>query len=480
MQRADLRFEPKIASILRSISQVAEAQNVPCFVVGGTVRDTILGRPVLDLDLLIDTTNPPGISADQFAKIASGRLHGSHPVCFDRFGTLHFLVGTGGDTTQVEIVGAALHVSDDYAIGDTSDITRRDFTANALLVGLNASNQGRLYDLTGRGIDDIKKRILRCPLDPRITLADDPIRMLRAVRLSCSLAFQVHDSVRDYIAQNPRLVEGAAVERIAKELQLTILSDRPKQGFELLHELNLLRVVMPEIESLGGIMQDKRFHSQDVLHHTFSVLGNLHRKDLATRLAALFHDAGKPQAKMLKDNRVVFYGHEHIGAEIASRRLRALHFPNKLINEVASLVRNHMINYSEEWTDAAIRRLIKRLGQSLQKQLDLYEADIGALTGSQKLLDSARELRRRIETIDEKEQVSRIRAPLDGHEICALLGIEPGPLVGKYKAKLLDAVLTGQIPNDKDAAKKFLLDLSKDENLSAEAPSSGDRRHKTE
>ncbi len=471
MQRAHLRFEPKIASILQSVSQVADAQDVPCFVVGGTVRDTILGRPVLDLDLLIDTANRADISAGQFANIASDHLHGTHPVCFDRFGTLHFALGPEGDSMQVEVVGAPLRVSDSYAIGDESDIMRRDFTVNTLLVGLNGGNYGRLFDLTGRGIDDIKKRVLRCPLEPHITLADDPIRMLRAVRFSCSLALEVHNSVRECIAQNPQLINKAAEERIAKELELMILSDRPKEGFEMLHELNLLRVVMPEIEALGGIMQDKRFHSQDVLHHTFSVLANVHRNDLATRLAAVFHDAGKRQAQMFKDSRVVFYGHEHVGAEIALKRLRALRFPNRLINEVASLVRNHMINYSGEWTDAAIRRLIKRLGPSLQKQLDLYEADIGALTQSERLLDSARELRRRIETIDEREQVASIKAPLNGHEICTLLSIEPGPLVGKYKARLLDAVLTGQIPNDKDAATKYLFELCKDEGLSAEAPS---------
>ena len=457
--KLEVSFEPRVASILENISHVADGHNVPCFLVGGCVRDAILQRPILDLDLVIDTANEARITAEQFTNLASKALRGSHPVCFDRFGTLHFVVSGRGVPIEVEVVGAALDVSDGFEIGDNSDINRRDFTVNTLLSGLNGRNLGRLYDLTARGVEDIKNRILRCPLDPADTFSDDPIRMLRAVRLSCTLGFSIDGSVGRFISQNPKLINEAAVERIRKELELILLCDRAAEGFEMLLELNLLGVIMPELESLAGTMQDKRFHSQDVLHHTFSVLSNVEQEDLATRLAAVFHDAGKPQAKKPKGERVVFYGHEHIGTAIASSRLRALRFPNKLINDVTSLVRNHMINYSGEWTDAAIRRVIKRLGPLLPKQLDLYEADIRALNDAEKLLEAARELRKRIETIDEREQVSKIESPLNGREICERLGIEPGPLVGKYKAMLLDAVLSGELPDDKAAATEYLRDF---------------------
>jgi len=461
-QHLKLSFEPRLASIIEAISGVAEDRGVPCFLVGGCIRDAILKRPVLDLDILIDTTNHAGITAEKFAEIASQALHGSHPVCFDRFGTFHFVVSGMGDRVELEVVGADLVVSQDFEIGDAGDILRRDFTVNTLLSGLNRGNIGRLYDLTGRGLQDIEDHILRCPKEPAVTLAEDPIRMLRAVRLSCTRGFDIDDSVREFIHENPTLVSEAAVERVKKELELILLCEKPAAGFEMLHDLNLLGVTMPEIEALGGVLQDKRFHSQDVLYHTFSVLSHVEQKDLAIRFAAVFHDAGKRQAKMQKDKRIVFYGHEHIGAAIASKQLRALRFPNKLINEVRSLVRNHMINYSGEWTDAAIRRLIKRLGSSLPKQLDLYEADIRALRDSHELLDGAQELRKRIETIDEREQVAKIESPLNGHEICELLDIKPGPLVGEFKAKLLEAVLSGELPDDKEAAKELVLKLHKE------------------
>jgi len=455
----ELTFEPAIASIIKRLSGVANRHSVPCFLVGGSVRDALLRRPILDLDVLIDSGNQAGMTAEQFADAASQALDGSRPVCFDRFGTFHFVVRGEANPTELEVVEAALDVSDGFEIGDKSDVFRRDFTVNTLLWGLNSGNLGRVYDLTARGVEDIRSRILRCPKQPAATLADDPVRMLRAVRLACTLGFEIDASAARFISENPTLVNEAAVERIRKELELILLSDRPAHGFEMLHELNLLGVILPEIEALGGVLQDVRFHSQDVLYHTFSVLSYVEQKDLAMLLAALFHDAGKRGAKAQKEERVVFYGHEHIGASLASERLSALRFPNRLVKEVAELVRNHMINYSGEWTDAAIRRLIKRLGPSLPKQLDLYEADIRALRESAELLDAARELRKRIETIDEREQVAKVESPLNGHEICELLGIEPGPIVGEYKAKLLDAVLTGEVANDKDAASEYLLKI---------------------
>ena len=460
--KLEVDFEPRITSILEKISHVADASGVPCFAVGGIVRDTLLQRPVLDLDLLVDTANEAAISAEQFANLASKALGGSHPVCFDRFGTYHFTTGGAQNPLEIEVVGASLKVSDTHRLGDASDVFRRDFTINALLIALNGTNFGRLYDFSGRGLSDLEDCVLRCPLDPAMTLADDPVRALRAVRFHCTLGFTLDDALRDFIRENPSLISDAAVERTRKELELIILSDRPAEGFDMLHDLNLLAMLLPEIEALDGIMQDKRFHSQDVLRHTFSVLSNVEERELSLRLAALFHDVGKRRAKALKGDRIIFYGHEHIGAAIASVRLSALRFPNRLIKDVSTLVRNHMINYSDEWTDAAIRRLIKRLGPLMPRQFDLYEADIRALTDADELLASARELRSRIEAIDEKEQVAKIESPLDGREICALLGIRPGPMVGKCKAKLLDAVLSGEISNDKDAATKYLHQLVQD------------------
>lgn len=457
-----LDFEPKLASIVKMLSDVSDRHQVPSFFVGGCVRDAILRRPILDLDLLIDTGNLGGVSVERFAQVASRALGGSRPVCFDRFGTYHLTVGGKGEPIDVEIVGANLAVSDTFEIEDPAEVMRRDFTANALLYGLNRSNLGRIYDLTGQGIEDIQRRILRCPIDPAITLADDPIRMLRAARLSCTLSFEIDTSVADFVRQHPTLIDKAAVERVRKELELIVLSDSPATGIDTLRQLNLLGVILPEIEALGGVTQDKRFHSEDVYNHTLAVLRNVEQKDPTLRLAALFHDVGKREAKSRKDERIIFYGHECIGASLVSQRLLALRVPNRLIKDVSCLVRNHMINYSEEWTDSAIRRLIKRLGPLLPRQLDLYEADIKALTDAASLLDSAHELRKRIETIDQKEDVARLEAPLNGHEICELLALKPGPLVGKYKARLLEAVLAGELPNDKKAAAEYLRKLARE------------------
>ena len=458
-----LSFDDKTRSLVEALCTVADRHNVPCFLVGGTVRDALLGARRVDIDVLIDSGNRSGITAERFSQLASAALGGSRPVCFDRYGTYHFVVGRRSrSVAKVEVVGADLAVSEDYQIRNPAEVFRRDFTVNSLLVGINKENFGRFYDLTGRGLEDLKLRVLTCPKDPDETLRADPIRMLRAVRLACTLNFSIGESVAVWIQQHAEMVNKAAVERIRSELELMLLSDKPSKAIEMLRTLALLDRILPEIAALQGVTQDKRFHNQDVYSHALAVLDNIRQKDIVLRLAALFHDVGKKETKTLKGERVVFYGHERLGASIVARRLYSLRFSKKVTQQVCALVRNHMINYSDEWTDAAIRRLIRRLGPLLPKQLDLYEADIMALCDSDQLLQAARSLRARIENIDRKEQVAKIKPPLNGHEICKLLNIEPGPLVGRLKTQLLDAVITGQIENTKEAATEFLHRLYSD------------------
>jgi poly(A) polymerase len=332
--------------------------------------------------------------------------------------------------------------------GIDDDLRRRDFTVNTLLMDFN----GNVEDRLGTGLTDLQAGLLRTPLDPVATFSDDPLRMLRAVRFAAQLDFELDPSLLPAMRSladrlGPPVV---SVERVADELRKMLASERPKKALELLDGGDLLPRVLPEVAACKGVEQGG-FHTNDVYGHTLETVA-LTPPELVVRLAALYHDTGKP-ATAAPDGS--FLGHEKVGAELATAALARLRFSNGVIERVALLVRLHLrpVYYEPEWTDGAVRRLAREAGPALGSLLQLARADIGASAYDHP--EKLDELERRLAAVL-SESPSRLSSPVTGEDIMKARGLEPGPEVGKLKARLDELVLEGKIEPKRDAALRYL------------------------
>jgi len=332
--------------------------------------------------------------------------------------------------------------------GIEEDLRRRDFTVNALLMDF----EGRVEDRLGGGLPDLEAKLLRTPLDPEATFNDDPLRMLRGIRFAAELGFSLDASLPPAMRAlagrlRPPVI---SVERINDELRKMLMSERPKEALELLDGCGLLPEVLPELAACKGVEQGG-FHTHDVFGHTLEAVA-LTPRDLVVRLAALLHDVGKPPTAGADGS---FHGHEKVGAEMATAALTRLRFPNAVIERVARLVLLHLrpVYYAPEWTDGAVRRLARDAGPDLDALLMLARADIGASAYDQpQKLD---ELAARLETA-RGEFPTRLRASISGRDIMRARGLQPGPEVGRLKARLDELVLEGEVEPGREAVLRYL------------------------
>jgi len=442
----------KSQKIIGIVKEIAQKKGMKVYLVGGAVRDKVMGLATAqDLDFVVTIG-----SASELAQELSSTLSLPPPVTFPKFGTaqLNF------DGWKLEFVDSRKESYPEDSrkpiverASLIEDLKRRDFTINTLVQDLET---GKILDLLGTGLEDIKKRTLRTPLDPDATFKDDPLRMLRAVRFACKLNFTIAEEAAQAIRKHAELLNlKVSPERIKGELDLIMLSQRPAWGISLLSELNLLSQIFPELEEAKGIPQDK-IEAENLFAHSLNTLERIAQdtQSLKERYAALFHDLGKIKAIKPKGEILVFYGHEEEGALMAEEILRRLRFSNEEIEEICFLIRHHMLvtQYSPQWSDAAVRRLIRRLGERLKSTLRLAKADI---YGIETLENNFWHLISRIETLDQ-EKIKKVTSPLNGEEIMALLGLAPGPQVGEIKEELAEAVLEGEIENSKEAAIFYL------------------------
>jgi poly(A) polymerase len=428
------------------LGKASEELEVRAWAVGGYVRDRILGREHREIDVVVEDGRGPELAA-HFA-----RLTGSPPpVVFERFGTAQVMWGD----RPIEFASArAESYREDSRKPDVQpasiddDLRRRDFTVNALLMNFD----GKVEDRLVTGLADLRARLLRTPLDPIATFSDDPLRMLRAVRFAAQLDFELDTSLLPAMRSladrlGPPVV---SVERIADELRKMLLSDRPQKALELLDAGGLLPRVLPELVACKGVEQGG-YHTHDVYGHTLETVA-LTPPDLVVRLAALFHDTGKP-ATAAPDGS--FLGHEKVGAELAMAALARLRFSNNVIERVAHLVRLHLrpVYYEPAWTDGAVRRLAREAGGDLPALLQLARADIAASAYDQP--EKLEELERRLAAVLE-ESPSRLTSPVTGEDIMRARGLEPGPEVGRLKARLDELVLEGTIEPKREAILRYL------------------------
>jgi poly(A) polymerase len=453
-------------TILRTVTRGTEYEG-RLYLVGGYVRDKLLQKPSAadDIDIVLEG------DALKLARFLWKRGASDHPpVEFPTFGTAMIHVGgTEAEVgAQVEMVTARAETYREGSRKPTvvpgtlqTDAARRDFTVNTFMENLHT---GEITDPTGKGYADLKVRLLRTPLDPVITFVDDPLRMLRACRFAAKLGFEIAPETYEGILANADRCDaahGISFERIRDEFTKTLLTGDAPRGLELMRVTGLLDKFAPELVAMYGVTQN-RFHRYHVWEHTMVALRNLPAKTpLLVRLAVLFHDIGKPQTRTVEEinGDVHFYGHEDVGAVITRTIMARLRFSVDEIKAVTQMVALHMRYGAYDpgvWTDASIRRLIRTVGEYRQDLFTIARADIAACNTEDFPIADLDGLSERMETLENEAHITKVMSPLDGQEIMARLNLKPGPLLGKIKETLTDAVVAGELaPDDKDGAEQI-------------------------
>lgn len=420
------------------------------YLVGGSVRDAFLGRPDADLDFATDAR--PDETQGIIAPLASAMwLQGV------QFGT----VGAEIEGVRMEITTfrteryppRSRHPDVTYADDITVDLSRRDFTINALAVKLP---DGVPVDPFG-GLKDLRARVLKTPIDPAESFADDPLRMVRAFRFASQLDFHIDRATLAAIEAGRDQLKAVSAERIRDELTKLLLGPSPGKAFELADRTGITDIFLPELSSLK-LEQDPVHHHKDVFKHTLVVV---ERTDpvIELRLAALLHDIGKPKTRRITPEGVTFHHHEVVGSEMARNRLRALRYPNHIVDAVSELIRLHhrFHTFALGWSDSAVRRYVRDAGPLLENLNKLVDADCTTRNPSKAKRLAARmeELEKRIGELAEKEELERIRPELDGNQVMAYLGVAPGPIVGRALAALLEIRLEEGLIGTAEAYKRL-------------------------
>lgn len=423
------------------------------FIVGGYVRDKLLGLKVSnDVDIVLE------YSALECVDFLFERgILDRRPITYPRFGTA--MVSVLGHEVEFVTARRESYVEDTrkpmVEIGATlhDDAKRRDFTINTLLENLSS---GQIIDPLGCACADLRGLVLRTPVDASKTFSDDPLRMLRAVRFSAKLNLRLSAEVLNAIQVNLKRLRIVSAERVRDEIFKIIMLADPEPGLRMLLETGLLTELVPEIAAMSGVNQNS-FHDRDVWNHTLAVLAHIPASfGLNLRLAALFHDVGKPAARTVDNTTVHFYKHEHVGETLCRTALTRLRVPTTIIDDVSLLVRNHMRigAYSPIWTDGAVRRLVAELGPSLESLFELYFADVSGLAPQFRSPEIGESLQARIAADTDSHPISIFVSPLSGDQLIDLLGVPASPLIGRIKHYLQDEVIDGRLsPGDTEGAK---------------------------
>jgi len=456
------RISPELPDdpVISILSHLSEEIDTPLYIVGGYIRDHLLGKTVKDIDVM---AAGDGITvANAFAKKARAK----NVVVYEKFGTALVKL----PDRDIEFVGARKEKYHERSRKPSvqpatvhDDLSRRDFTINAMAVAMHPSEFGKLLD-PFKGRADLKKKVIRTPLDPDETFDDDPLRMMRAIRFAAKLDFTIHRHTLQGIKNNKERITIVSQERITDELLKLIQSDKPSNGFILLKETGLLEIIFPEFNELAGVDQRYEYHHKDVFYHTLQVLDNIaeHTDDVYLRIAALLHDIAKPKTKAYHPQQGwTFHGHEELGARMVKLLFKRFKLPLDRVPYIEKLIRLHlrpMALVDEDVTDSAIRRLLFEAGEEIDDLMKLCRADITSKNPRKvkQYLNNYNRLVKRMEEIEEKDRLRNWQPPIRGDEIMERFNIPPGKLVGLLKKAVEDAILDGEIPNEYEAAVDYL------------------------
>jgi poly(A) polymerase len=448
--------------IYQLIGKCADELGVEAYLIGGFVRDVFLKRASKDIDVVA-----VGKGIDLATKIKESLGDEAHLAIFKNFGTAQIKY----KDLEIEFVGARKEsydrnsrkpVVENGTLRD--DQLRRDFTINALAIGISKLNFGKLLDPFD-GMNDMESKIIRTPLDPKITYSDDPLRMMRAIRFASQLGFTIEENSFKAISENKQRIDIVSKERITDELNKIILSPTPSYGFKLLFDTGLLHLIFPEMVKLQGTDTIKGLSHKDNFYHTLEVLDNVSKKsnDLWLRWSAILHDIAKPATKRFEEGKgFTFHGHEDKGARMVPKIFANLKLPlNEKMKYVQKLVQLHLrpiVLAKTEVTDSAVRRVLFEAGDDIDDLMALCEADITTKNPNKvkRYMHNFEIVRQKLVEIEEKDHVRNWQPPIDGEEIMKLYNLQPGREIGILKNALKDAILDGEVENTYESAKAFL------------------------
>jgi len=451
--------------ILKQIGKIADQLNVEIYIVGGYVRDYYLKKPRTDFDFTVVG------DAIAFAEELATRFQ-SKVIKYHKFRTAMVPIGK----YKFEFVGTRKEeyksTSRNPVVTEGTlfeDLQRRDFTINALAISLNKETYGKVIDEFD-GLQDIRSKILKTPLDPPSTFNDDPLRMLRAARFASQLGFLIHQACYFAIKRLSERITIISQERITEEFLKILASPKPSHGLYILHDTGLMKHIFPEIDRMAGIetvnVNGTDYHHKDVMLHTFQVLDNLapNTNNIWLRFAALMHDIAKPITKRFNENTGwTFHGHEELGARHVERVFRRMKLPLDKVDYVERIVRLHqrpMVLVDDGVTDSAVRRLAFHAGDALEDLFLFCKADI--TTNNPKLsyqyFQNYEYVFDKVKEVQEKDKLREFQSPVKGDEIIQITGLPPSKIIGEIKSKIEEAILDGIIDNDYDQAKVYFLE----------------------
>lgn len=456
-------IQPHEREIFMMIEQAATSLQMPTYVVGGYVRDRLLGRPSQDMDIVCVG------SGIQLAREIAARLRPiPRVVVYQRFGTAMLK----HKDLEIEFVGAR---KESYRADSRKptvengtledDQNRRDFTINALAVSLNSDSFGEIIDPFG-GLHHLEQKLIKTPLSPDRTFSDDPLRMMRGIRFSTQLNFNIEEATLESIVRNKNRIKIVSAERITKELNKILLSPKPSIGFKKLFDTGLLEVFFPEMAALYGVETRNGRSHKDNFYHTLEVVDNLCEKtnNLWLRWAAVLHDIAKPPTKRFdKVQGWTFHGHEALGASMVPRIFRRLRLPlDHQMKYVQKLVRLHLRPISltkDNITDSAVRRLLFDAGEDIDDLMLLCEADITSKNPKKvkRYLENYEMVRKQLRELENKDRIRNWQPPISGEVIMSTFNLKPCREVGLVKMAIREAILDGKISNDYDQAYAFML-----------------------